>query len=101
MLNKILVAINIAETNNNNFVRALSLAKINKAELMLLNIIAPDKNNYPNPFIYSGYEYSLMDESLVKVYQEQWDKFKQRGLDKLRSLAEEAEAAGVGVEYIQ
>lgn len=101
MLNKILVAIDIAETDKNTFVRALSLAKTNGAKLMLLNIIAPDKNNYPNPFIYSGYEYSLMDESLVTVYQEQWDKFKQRGLETLRLLAEEAEAAGVEADYIQ
>ena len=101
MLNKILVAIDIAETDQSNFVRALSLAKTNGSKLMLLNIIAPDKNNYPNPFIYSGYEYGLMEESLVTVYQEQWDKFKQRGLDTLRSLAEEAKTAGVDAEYIQ
>ena len=101
MLNKILVAIDIAETDKSTFVRALSLAKTNGAKLMLLNIIAPDKDNYPNPFIYSGYEYGLMEESLVTIYQEQWDKFKQRGLDTLRSLAEEAEAAGVEAEYIQ
>lgn len=42
-----------------------------------------------------------MDESLVTVYQEQWDKFKQRGLEALRSLAEEATAAGVEAEFMQ
>lgn len=101
MLNKILIAIDITETNKSAFNEALSLAKMTGAKLMLLNIIAPDGTNYPNPFIYSGYEYGLMDESLVTFYQKQWEKFKQRGLDTLRSLAEEAEAAGVEAEYIQ
>jgi hypothetical protein len=43
---------------------------------MLLNVIAPDENNYPNPFVYSGYEYDWANESLLTVYQEQWSKFK-------------------------
>ena len=101
MLNKILVAIDIAETDNNTFKKALSLAKTTGAKLMLLNVIAPDQNNYPNPFIYSGYEYNVTDESLITVYQEQWQKFKQRGLDKLRSLAAEAKTAGVDAEFLQ
>ena len=101
MLNKILVAIDIADTDKNTFNAALSLAKTIGAKLMLLNIIAPNKTNYPNPFIYSGYEYGLADESLVTIYQEQWRKFKQRGLETLKSLAEEAHAAGVEAEYIQ
>ncbi len=101
MLNKILVAIDITDTDKTIFNTALSLAKTTGAKLMLLNIIAPDKNNYPNPFIYSGYEYGLMDESLVTIYQQQWDKFKQQGLDTLRSLAEEAATAGVDAKFIQ
>ena len=100
MLNKILVAIDIRE-DNNTFDEALHLAKTTNAKLMLLNIIAPDDTNYPNPFIYSGYEYGLGDDSLVTVYQEQWRKFKQRGMDTLQSLAEQATAPGVEIEYIQ
>lgn len=101
MFDKILVAIDISETNRSIFEEALSLAQTTGAKLMLLNIIAPSQDNYPNPFIYSGYEYGLGDDSLVTIYQEQWRKFKQRGLDRLRSLAEEATAAAVETEYIQ
>lgn len=68
---------------------------------MLLQVIAPNEKYYPNPFIYSGYEYGLMNESLVTVYQEQWDKFKQHKLQLLRSQVEEATSAGVEAEYIQ
>lgn len=101
MLDKILVAIDIIDEDKTAYNTALSLAKDTGANLMLLNIIAPDKTNYPNPFIYSGYEYGLADESLVTIYHEQWDKFKQEGLDTLRSLAQEATTAGVEAEYSQ
>ena len=100
MLNKILVAIDLCNPNK-TFDAALSLAQIAGAKLMLLNVIAPDENNYPNPFVYSSYEYGLMNESLLAVYQEQWDLFKQRGLKILRSLVEEAAAVGVEAESIQ
>ncbi|MCC0177182.1 universal stress protein [Waterburya agarophytonicola K14] len=101
MLNKILVAIDITDEDKTIYNRALSLAQITGGKLMLLNIISSDKDNYPNPFIYSGYEYDLMDESLVTIYQQQWEKFKQKGLDTLRSLTEEAKTAGVEAEYSQ
>ncbi len=101
MFNKILVAIDLAETNKNAFNTALSLAQSTEAELMLLNVISGDKNNYPNPFIYSGYEYDPLDESLFSMYQEQWEKFKQRGEELLRSLVEEATKTGVNAEFSQ
>ena len=101
MLNKILVAIDISETDKSTFNTAISLAKMTGARLMLLNVIAPNKNNYPNPFIYSGYEYDLMDESLVAIYQEQWSKFKQRGIEVLRSLVQEAATIGIKAEFTQ
>lgn len=101
MLNKILVALDPGETDKNIFNTALSLAKNVGAKLILLQVIAPNEKYYPNPFIYSGYEYGLMDESLATVYQEQWEKFKQQGQESLRSQAEAAISAGVEAEYIQ
>jgi nucleotide-binding universal stress UspA family protein len=101
MLNKILVAVDIREIDKSAFNQVLSLAKATGAKLMLLNVIAPDENNYPNPFVYSGHEYDWTNESLITVYQKQWSKFKQQGLEALRSLAEEAKAAGVEAEFSQ
>jgi nucleotide-binding universal stress UspA family protein len=101
MFNKILVAIDIREIDRSAFNQVLSLAKSAGAKLMFLNVIAPDEKNYPNPFIYSGHESDWTNESLLTVYEEQWSKFKQQGLEALRSLAEEAKAAGVEAEFIQ
>ena len=74
------MALDIREIDHSVFNQVLSLAKATGAKLMLLNVIAPDENNYPNPFIYSGSEYTWTNESLLTVYQEQWSKFKQQGL---------------------
>lgn len=103
MFDRILLAIDISETDKGSFNLALSLAQTAGAKLMLLNVIAPNENNYPNPFVYYGYgyEYDLMDESLITIYQKQWEKFKQKGLETLRSLAEEAIAVGVEAEFTQ
>ena len=99
MFNKILVALDIREIDRSAFNQVLSLAKTTGAKLMLLNVIAPDENNYPNPFVYSGYENDWANESLITVYQEHWSKFKQQGLEALRSLAEEAKAAASGSDH--
>ncbi len=101
MFDKILVAIDLSEINNSVFSTALSLAQLTGAKLMLLHIISPDPNNYPNPFIYYGFESEPMNESLWTIYQEQWEKFKQRRLETLRSLVKEAATKGVDAEFTQ
>lgn len=101
MFTKILVAIDCSEESRNIFDYALSLAQATGANLMLLHVFAPEEKNYPNPLIFSGTEYDVMDESLWQVYQQQWQKLEQQGLDLLRSLAAEATAAGVKTDFTQ
>ncbi|HEY9767649.1 MAG TPA: universal stress protein [Coleofasciculaceae cyanobacterium] len=101
MFDKILVAIDLSEINNSAFNTALSLAQSTGAKLMLLHIISPEPNNYPNPFIYSGFKSEPMNDSLWTIYQEQWEKFKQRRLETLRSLVKEAATTGVNAEFTQ
>ena len=101
MFNRILVAIDCLEEDRSTFDFALSLVKATEAELMLLHVFSPEEKNYPNPFIFSGTESDYMDESLWKIYQQEWQKLEQQGLDLLRSLAAEATAAGVKTEFTQ
>ena len=84
MFEKILVALDPSDDNQKVFDTALFLAKTTHAELVLLQVIPPAK-----------------DESLTSVYEESGQKFKQRGLEALQSLAREATAAGVKVEFTQ
>ena len=85
MSNKILVALDPSDAHKSVFNTALFLAQTTHAKLILLQIIpsAPE------------------DESLLSVYEEPWQKFQQRGLEMLRSLAQEAKTAGVNVEFTQ
>ena len=101
MINNILVALDPTESDDSIFKNALFIAKNTGAKLIILQVIAPTEDNYPNPFIYSGYEYDLIDESLVNIYQEEWEKFKQERLILLRSLVKEAKEAGIEAESIE
>ena len=85
MLNKILVAIDLSNTNKSVFDAALFLAQTTHAKLILLQIIPPAPE----------------DESLTSAYEEPWQQIEQRGLNILRSLAQEATTLGVNVEFTQ
>lgn len=85
MSNKILVGLDPLDTYKSVFDTAVFLAQTSHAELILLQIIPP----------------APKDESLISVYEEPWQKFQQRGLETLRSLVQEATAAGVNVKFTQ
>ena len=85
MLNKILVALDPSDAYKSVFDTALFLAQTTHAKLILLHVIPP----------------APQDESLISVYEEPWQKFQQRGLEMLRSLAQEAKTAGASVEFSQ
>ena len=85
MSSKILVALDLSDANRSILDTAVFLAQTTHAKLIMLQIIAP----------------APQDDSLVSVYEEPWQKLKQRGLEVLRSLAQEATRAGVHVEFIQ
>lgn len=84
MFNKILVALDLSEANKSIFDTAVFLAQRTHAKLILLQIIPPAK-----------------DESLSSIYEEPWQKIKQRGLEALQSLVQEATTAGVNAEFTQ
>ncbi len=85
MSNKILVALDLLDANKSVFETAVFLAQTTHAKLILLQIIP----------------LALLDESLSSVYEEPWQKFKQRRLEALRLLTQEATTAGVNVEFTQ
>ncbi|MEM8722065.1 MAG: universal stress protein [Cyanobacteria bacterium P01_G01_bin.39] len=84
MSNKILVALDLSDASRSVFNTALFLAQTTHAQLVLLQIIP-----------------SAKDESLSSVYEESRQRFKQRGLEALQSLAQDATTAGVNVEFTQ
>ncbi|MEO0925999.1 MAG: universal stress protein [Cyanobacteria bacterium J06643_13] len=84
MLSKILVALDLSQDNKSVFDTAVLLAQKTRAKLILLQIIPPAK-----------------DESMTSIYEEPWQKFKQRGLTVLQSLTQEAATAGINAKFTQ
>jgi nucleotide-binding universal stress UspA family protein len=102
MFNKILAAIDASESSKQVFDTALSLAKLNNAELMLLHVISPLDEGYPTLMFPGAADvYPTLYEEAVKSYKQQWQEFEQRSLDILRSLASQAREAGITVEFSQ
>jgi nucleotide-binding universal stress UspA family protein len=92
MFRKILVALhNCDDTNEYIFQEALELAKATKASLKLLHVLSVDEKESPNIL-------TLINTSENK---KRWEEFEKPGLDLLRSLTEQAIAAGVPTEYYQ
>ena len=101
MFNKILVAIDGSTMSRKVFEAGVSLAQTTGASLMLLHVLSAAEKNYPTPFMYYGLESVPIDESTLNVYQQQWQKLEQEGLELLQSLTEEATKAEVKTEFKQ
>lgn len=85
MYNKILVAIDPVDTNQDLWETALYLAQKTDAKLILLQIIPASPENQVPP----------------SAYEVPWQKLKQKGLEILRSLVQEATAVGIDAEFTQ
>ena len=66
---------------------------------MLLNVLSAGASPaLPNP---SLYRYPLVTDELMKNYQKKWADEESLGLKMLKSLSEQAKAAGVSAEFSQ
>lgn len=101
MFTKILAPIQEIFTDRPVFDSALALAKQNQARLMLLHVFFPQAKAFPampNPTLY---QYPMVTDELMKNYQQRWEETETQGLEMLKGLAEEAQAAGICVEFSQ
>jgi nucleotide-binding universal stress UspA family protein len=102
MFNKILVAVDRSDMGLKVFEQALSLAKITSAHLMLLHVLSQEEEGSPEALVYPNIDYYPgWNEQSFKLYQEQWDKFKNEGLQMLQSLSAQANTSGVNTEFTQ
>jgi nucleotide-binding universal stress UspA family protein len=101
MFNKILAAIDMSETGQRVFDEALDLAKANGANLMLVHVLSPDEEGYPDIENLYRHYYSESENVSSEHYRELWEQFSQKGLECLRSYSEAATTAGVQTEYKQ
>jgi nucleotide-binding universal stress UspA family protein len=99
MFSKILVAIDQGETCANLFQQAVTLAQSTGAGLMLLSVLELDNDGSFAMPAYYGYPLPLGVDSNIwlKLYREA----EAKGLERLRSFTDQANAAGVPTEFTQ
>jgi nucleotide-binding universal stress UspA family protein len=95
MFRKILAAIDESDLSAVIFEQAVSVAKTNQAELMLLHVIEPFMESYP------GDPYVGISDSAMQAYWKHWHEREQAGLERLKQLEEQATATGVSTEFSQ
>jgi nucleotide-binding universal stress UspA family protein len=102
MFRKILVAVDNTEMHHHIFEEAISLAKAMDARLMVLHVLSVFDEQFLNPLFVEPYlVYPTFHTETKNQYISQWEEIKQKGLDFLASLHNQANAAGVTTELAQ
>ncbi len=101
MFQKILVAIDCSKVSKRVFEKAIYLAKLTKANLMIFNVVCPEEDGYLDNSELLNYHDPDKDSEAVKYSQKMLDKFSQPKLEMLHLYTTEATAAGIEVEYKQ
>lgn len=101
MFHKILVALDNSGSSHRVFDEALALAKATGSRLMLLHVLSSEEEGSPNVSMV-GWQYSpIATDEVVHMYQQQWTEYEGRGLEMLRSYAEQATTAEIAAEFTQ
>jgi nucleotide-binding universal stress UspA family protein len=104
MYKKILVAVDDTELGKTAFQTALDLASRYQAQMMLIHVLSPISDAYPDSIfitpLASG-AYIGLHEELMRVYAEQWKTFEQKGIEMLQRLTQIATDQGVPTEFTQ
>ena len=108
MSNTILVAIDHSAANQKVFAAALSLAKAMPANLLLLHVLSTEEEDSPPLGNYLAHHKDRIlhvDPQIMRradeLYDEEWELYKQKGLELLDFFASKAAAAGVKTESKQ
>ncbi len=100
---KILVALDLSDSNKVVFDRALALAVATQSSLMLLHVPSSSAQDGGPllPIAATGDYYTVMSDFAWSRYQSEWKEYEQRSLETLRRYAQQASQAGVTVELTQ
>jgi nucleotide-binding universal stress UspA family protein len=102
MFKKILVAIDRSAMGKFVFTNACNLAKAMGANLMLLHVLSPYEEDYPNVSLIEGFNYypDQFDNG-VNQYLEKLEQFKQESAELLEDYTHKALTMGVSAEFMQ
>jgi nucleotide-binding universal stress UspA family protein len=101
MFRRILVAVDSSIDSYPVFREALTMAKQNRANLMLLHVLSPEEEGYPR---LAGIEMGMgmpLQADTIQDYLERLEVFKKNGMETLKSYSDKAAAEDVHVEITQ
>lgn len=102
MFKKILVAMDSLEASNYIMTAALFMAQASNAELMLLHVLSPYEEGYPNMTLQLSNNYPVVThQDSISSYLRQRESFESKSLELLRSHLVQAIATGVKAEMTQ
>lgn len=101
MIHRILVALDNSQDKNAVFAEALSIAKQENAQLLLVHILSTDERDRSALTNLIPYSCSLTRAELVERYEHQKLEAERHTLATLKQLAEEAQQNGVHAEVLQ
>lgn len=103
MFKKILVALDMSPMAEDVFAKAVSLAKNDQAELLLVHIITSEEDNSPLAIPLDVIEYypASGNELTIQAWQKQWENYIQEGINFLEKHYQEAIATNVKTQYTQ
>lgn len=102
MIRRILVAIDHSKNAIQAFEVAMELAKACHAQLMLLHVLSIEGEGYQAHPVFPGtYFYPAFSDIPLNRFQQEWNKYKEKELQRLTSLAEQAKFVGISTESTQ
>jgi nucleotide-binding universal stress UspA family protein len=102
LFQNILVAIDRSPASEDVFVKALNLAQVARAQLVILSVFGADfTGSYITTPMYPGGEAISIGEAALKVYLESQERERATGLVFLKELAERAQAVNITTEISQ
>ncbi len=103
MYQKILVAMDVSDTGKTVFAHAISLAQLERSQLLLLHVLSAEENNSPLsiPDDLAEIYPAAGNDLTLDTWRQQWQDFEQNGLEMLNKRKQEAIERGITAESQQ
>lgn len=103
MFKTILIAIDDSEQTEAVVQAAIDIAQIHASNIVLLNVLTHYSEGYPSAAvpIYPGDMPAIEQAEYLRLYEEQWQRFEQTGLDFLKVLTHRLAELGIEAEPVQ
>lgn len=102
MFKRILVAVDKTPVSRTAFQKAIALAKLLGAKLMIFHVLYEHETGSPDIPVTANLPYATeINDMMRENYQQQWQTFEAEYTDYLRWMADEARTEGIEAEFAQ